>query len=98
MCNVVTEGNYNNKSSTNLVLGHDSEKKGLNFRKPVGVAALDITDQFTFKQGKASQLVTTFSVLFCIFFLTLLKMNFQIRPNLEAFLGLKFCEFLEDKA
>lgn len=76
VCNVVTEGNYNNKSSTNMGLNHDSEKKILNFRKPVGVAALDITDQFTFKQGKATQLVSQRIKKYI--FLTLRCMKFSI--------------------
>jgi hypothetical protein len=40
-----------------VVSSSDGDRKSLkelNFRKPVGVAATEITDLFTFKQGKAA--------------------------------------------
>ena len=57
ICNVISEGNFCGKSATvgSTTFGSHNggeDKRGLNFRKPVGVAAIDITDLFTFKQGK----------------------------------------------
>ena len=62
VCNVVTEGNFCGKTSSVVSLSDGDKKsmKELNFRKPVGVAAVEITDLFTFKQGKAA--------LVCYFF------------------------------
>ena len=69
ICNVVSEGNYSGKHGGHLHIHQDSMSKsgskndllkggrenGFNFRKPVGVAAVEITDLFTFKQGKTSE-------------------------------------------
>ncbi len=63
ICNVVSVGNFCGKSATvssSTFGGGDADKKtsrDINFRKPVGVAALEITDLFTFKQGKATQVI-----------------------------------------
>ena len=58
ICNVVTDGNFCGKTSVNVVNSTDADKKlskEINFKKPVGVSAIEITDLFTFKQGKTTQ-------------------------------------------
>ncbi len=72
ICNVVADGNFSGKHHHHnpLHAAHDSSvfksasrvdlraagtRDGV-FRKPVGVAAVEITDLFTFKQGKSSEL------------------------------------------
>ncbi|TRY70430.1 hypothetical protein TCAL_09293 [Tigriopus californicus] len=57
VCQVVQDGNYNGKS----IYDHPKSAKtpkstqDTNFRKPVGVAAADITKLFSFKQGKNTE-------------------------------------------
>lgn len=57
VCHVVQDGNYNGKS----IYDHPKSAKtakstqDTNFRKPVGVAATDITRFFSFKQGKNTE-------------------------------------------
>ena len=55
------EGNFCGKTSVNVGNSSgasDADKKlskEINFRKPVGVSAIEITELFTFKQGKTTQ-------------------------------------------
>ena len=70
----MSEGNFCGKTSTGITSGSSENDrktfKEINFRKPVGVAAIEITDLFTFKQGKTTQV--KFTILFqregCIIF------------------------------
>lgn len=69
ICNVVAEGNFSGKNaSDHLTIDRKIAKSGSKndlrgkgakevvlFRKPVGVAAVEITELFTFKQGKTSE-------------------------------------------
>ncbi len=66
ICNVVTSGNFSSKqnnasSSSSSAAGNANNGTGgdlmdgdIYFRKPIGVAAHEITSLFTFKQGKTS--------------------------------------------
>jgi hypothetical protein len=57
----VSDGNFCGKTTVsvgNSSTATDADKKlskEINFRKPVGVSAIEITDLFTFKQGKTTQ-------------------------------------------
>eukprot|EP00095_Tigriopus_kingsejongensis_P007920 maker-scaffold1210_size55525-snap-gene-0.17 protein:Tk07920 transcript:maker-scaffold1210_size55525-snap-gene-0.17-mRNA-1 annotation:"dedicator of cytokinesis protein 1 isoform x3" len=57
VCNVVQEGNYNSKSIYDHPKSHKTVRpaKDVNFRKPVGVAVVEITKLFSFKQGKNTE-------------------------------------------
>lgn len=64
ICNVVSNGNFCGKNTS---LNNSSGDTSVAcFRKPVGVAASDISDLFTFKQGKTRQ-NTTETELTCAF-------------------------------
>ena len=66
ICNVVSEGNFCGKSATVSAFSSDADRKSMrdiNFRKPVGVAAIEITELFTFKQGKAQVMALRFAPL-----------------------------------
>ena len=54
ICNVIHSGNFCDKIVDDGRSGRGNvETAQVNFRKPVGVAALNISNQFTFRGGKA---------------------------------------------
>jgi dedicator of cytokinesis protein 1 len=54
ICNVVSNGNFSSKNGQSNINSSNEAIKTFNFRKPVGVAAHEITSLFTFKQGKTT--------------------------------------------